>query len=120
MVMTFKVSRATFNGRHNHNKALVFLAMYLDETEGAGKGLQYKDIMVLTGVNRDNARLSILYRYGYLLRHVNEKQKGFPVYWKLSMRGRRFVTDRIPPHKYIEFIEVIRSNQKKLKEQGNV
>ncbi len=102
-LVTYIPHIATFNGRHNEVKSKCFIVLYL-----AGKYLSPKEVKAAAGLPWEYC--SRWHRLGYLVRKVVKGRIPYYVY-QLSLRGRHFVEDRIPPEKYEEYLKEIELRQ---------
>ena len=97
---------ATFRGLHNASKSKVLI--YLRHWLKHGKGGQTaRQLSEATGVSYDylRARLSFWHRIRYIDRRAIDPGQGRPQFaYKISERGLRFVTDRIPPDRLADYI----------------
>lgn len=89
MVRTYTVRRATFNGKHNHTKALVLLLL-----SRASNKLSVKTIQYYTGLSFDATR-AVLWRL-HKWHYVNCGRYSGVNYYSIGVRGVRFL-DYVPP-----------------------
>ncbi len=105
--MEYPIHYATFNGKHNATKSRCFIVLYLN-----GGYLRPREVRQLVGMNR--VFLDRWHRMNYLVRRMGHGRGTAHFVYALSLRGRRFVTERIPPEKYEEYLTEIKEHQEKI------
>jgi hypothetical protein len=108
---------ASFNGKHNEAKAMCFIWLYELSKMGDNFGLTVKGLYDFTGINAGyvQERIRFWKQWKYLIRKVSSKprQDGGLILYSLSSHGKEYVTDKIPPEKYQEYLAKIMDWQRK-------
>jgi DNA-binding HxlR family transcriptional regulator len=99
---------ATFRGIHNKAKSKVLIYLFSRYEHGLSAGLSAKELHNRTGVLLTTLRTHLLQwsKQKYVNRRAVEGSRPHYTY-TIAERGARFVSIRIPPDKYNEYVKEI-------------
>lgn len=102
-----KPHEATFRGKHNKIKSMVLIYLFHRYKQGLG-GLSARDIHSHIGVSLTTLKTKLpqWVKWGYVNRKAVVGSR--PQYsYTIAERGARFVSIRIPPDRYNEYVQEI-------------
>lgn len=99
---------ATFQGKHNKNKAKVLIFLYYVRFHGFNKSYGAQELSIFTGCPYQSVLNSLgkWYKWRYLDRRAVGADGMRPHYaYTIGERGVHFIKNRIPPDKFNQYVK---------------